>query len=87
MAPKEDEAKKRGFHGGFAANHELAKEAGQKGGAVVRDKYGAQFYRDIGKKGGDSVKEKRGAEYYAEIGRRGGEMRAERLKKAAKEKK
>ncbi len=82
----------RGSHehdreGGFAANPELAKEAGRKGGEAVKRKYGPQFYREIGKKGGETVKQERGSEFYAEIGRRGGEMRSTRMKeKMAKEK-
>lgn len=75
----------RGSHehdqsGGFAANPELAKQAGRKGGEAVKKKYGPQFYREIGKKGGETVKEERGSEFYAEIGRRGGEMRSTRMK-------
>lgn len=75
----------RGSHdhdreGGFAANPQLAKEAGRKGGEAVKRKYGPQFYREIGKKGGETVKQERGSEFYAEIGRRGGEMRSTRMK-------
>jgi uncharacterized protein len=75
----------RGSHehdreGGFAANPELAKEAGRKGGEAVKKKYGPSFYRQIGKKGGETVKQERGSEFYAEIGRRGGEMRSTRMK-------
>ena len=83
----------RGSHehdreGGFAANPQLAKEAGRKGGEAVKRKYGPQFYREIGKKGGETVKQERGSEFYAEIGRRGGEMRSTRMKeKMAREKK
>ena len=82
----------RGSHehdreGGFAANPQLAKEAGRKGGEAVKRKYGPQFYREIGKKGGETVKQERGSEFYAEIGRRGGEMRSSRIKeKLAREK-
>ncbi len=65
---------------GFAANPDLAKEAGRKGGEAVKRKYGAAFYKRIGKKGGDTVKQERGSEFYAEIGRRGGEMRSARMK-------
>ena len=68
------------LQGGFAANPQLAKEAGRKGGEAVKRKYGPQFYREIGKKGGDTVKQERGSEFYAEIGRRGGEMRSARMK-------
>jgi general stress protein YciG len=35
--------------GGFAANPELAREAGHKGGEAVKKKYGPSFYRQIGK--------------------------------------
>ena len=74
--------------GGFAANPELAREAGRKGGEAVKKKYGPSFYRLIGKKGGETVKQERGSAFYAEIGRRGGEMRSARMKqrKAAENK-
>ena len=68
------------LQGGFAANPQLAKEAGRKGGEAVKRKYGSSFYRQIGKKGGDIVKQERGSDFYAEIGRRGGEMRSTRMK-------
>lgn len=73
----------RGSHdhdkeGGFAANPELAREAGRKGGETVKSRYGPSFYQSIGKKGGETVKRERGPEFYAEIGRRGGEMRGKR---------
>jgi uncharacterized protein len=80
----------RGSHahdreGGFAANPELAREAGRKGGQTVKQKYGQSFYRQIGKKGGETVKKERGSDFYAEIGRRGGEMRSSRMKAAKAE--
>ncbi len=73
----------RGSHehdkeGGFAANPNLAREAGRKGGETVKNRYGPSFYQSIGKKGGETVKRERGTEFYAEIGRRGGEMRGQR---------
>jgi general stress protein YciG len=73
----------RGSHehdkeGGFAANPDLAREAGRKGGETVKSRYGATFYQSIGKKGGETVKRERGTEFYAEIGRKGGEMRGRR---------
>ncbi len=73
----------RGSHdhdkeGGFAANPDLAREAGRKGGETVKSLYGATFYQKIGKKGGETVKRERGTEFYAEIGRKGGEMRGQR---------
>lgn len=47
----------RGSHehdkeGGFAANPELAREAGRKGGEIVKQRYGPSFYQEIGRKGG-----------------------------------
>ena len=48
-------------------------EAGRKGGSVVRDKYGEDYYRRIGKKGGTALREKRGSEYYRTIARKGGQ--------------
>ena len=73
----------RGSHehdkeGGFAANPDLAREAGRKGGETVKSRYGPAFYQSIGKKGGETVKRERGAAFYAEIGRKGGEMRGQR---------
>ncbi len=77
----------RGSHdhdkeGGFAANPDLAREAGRKGGETVKSRYGATFYQSIGKKGGETVKRERGTEFYAEIGRKGGEMRGQRAANA-----
>ena len=72
--------------GGFAANPELAREAGRKGGQTVKRKYGQSFYRQIGKKGGETVKKERGSDFYAEIGRRGGEMRSSRMRAAQADK-
>ncbi len=77
----------RGSHdhdkeGGFAANPELAREAGRKGGEIVKQRYGAQFYQEIGRKGGETVKQSRGPNFYAEIGRKGGEMRGVRAAEA-----
>ncbi len=64
--------------GGFAANPNLAREAGRKGGETVKNRYGPTFYQSIGKKGGETVKRERGTAFYAEIGRKGGEMRGQR---------
>lgn len=33
---------------------EEAREAGQKGGQAVKDKYGPEFFQEIGKKGGQA---------------------------------
>ncbi len=77
----------RGSHdhdkeGGFAANPALAREAGKKGGEIVKERYGPAFYQEIGRKGGETVKKSRGTEFYAEIGRKGGEMRGVRAAEA-----
>lgn len=77
----------RGSHdhdkeGGFAANPDLAREAGRKGGETVKNRYGPTFYQNIGKKGGETVKRERGTAFYAEIGRKGGEMRGQRAAEA-----
>jgi len=77
----------RGSHphdreGGFAANPELAREAGRKGGEIVKSRYGPEFYQAIGRKGGETVKRSRGTGFYAEIGRKGGEMRGIRAAEA-----
>jgi len=75
----------RGSHehdkeGGFASNPQLAREAGRKGGEIVKTRYGTSFYKQIGRKGGERVKRERGLNFYAEIGRRGGQTRSARLK-------
>jgi uncharacterized protein len=56
-----------------ANDREGLSEAGRRGGEVVKERYGAEFYREIGEKGGGAVKERYGAEFYSEIGKRGGE--------------
>lgn len=63
------------INAGFAANPGLAKEAGIKGGEIVKKKYGIQHYREIGKLGGTKLKQERGSDYFREIGRRGKETR------------
>ena len=73
-----DPSQTRDKEGGFAANPELAREAGRKGGEIVKERYGPAFYQEIGRKGGEVVKRSRGAEFYAEIGRKGGERRGSR---------
>jgi len=53
-------------------------EAGRKGGQVVKQKYGPEFYGQIGKKGGSTTKTKYGPDHYSQIGRRGGQTTSER---------
>ena len=48
-------------------------EAGRKGGEVVRNERGREFYETIGRKGGATVKAERGRAFYEEIGRKGGQ--------------
>ncbi|MHB9035017.1 MAG: KGG domain-containing protein [Armatimonadota bacterium] len=66
---------KHDINAGFAANPELAKEAGSKGGETVKKKYGIQHYREIGKLGGAKVKQERGSGFFREIGRLGKKTR------------
>jgi len=56
-----------------ANDREGLSEAGRRGGEVVKERYGPEFYREIGEKGGGAVKERYGPEFYSEIGKRGGE--------------
>lgn len=62
--------------GGFAADPNRAKEAGAKGGAKVKERYGSEFYQRIGAKGGQTVREKHGRDHFVEIGRIGGSRKA-----------
>ena len=57
-----------------AQDREGLSQAGRRGGEVVKERYGTEFYREIGEKGGGAVKERYGSEFYSEIGRRGGEI-------------
>jgi hypothetical protein len=67
----------RGSHehdkrGGFAADPERARRADARGGATVRERYGAEHYARIGGKGGQTVSARLGREHLVEIGKRGG---------------
>jgi hypothetical protein len=53
------------------------REAGQKGGETVKQKYGAEFYEKIGRKGGLATKEAHGHEFYEQIGKKGGKKGGE----------
>ena len=66
----------------FELDHELAREAGRKGGNAVLYIYGRSYFREIGINGGNTLYHKRGKDYFAEIGRRGGLARAKKIRKA-----
>jgi len=74
----------RGSHdhdktGGFAANPDLAREVGRKGGETVKQRYGPDYYKEIGRKGGEALRDRRNPEYFATLGRKGGRVRAEKI--------
>ena len=50
------------------------REAGKKGGDIVKSKYGPQFYAQIGRKGGESTKRRHGSSFYETIGSKGGQQ-------------
>src|SRR5262249_45132882 len=54
------------------------REAGKKGGTIVSQRYGKEFYEEIGKKGGSTTKNKYGADFYGQIGKKGGQTTSER---------
>jgi general stress protein YciG len=73
----------RGSHehdkrGGFAANPVRAREAGSRGGATVKERYGSEFYQRIGAKGGQTVRERHGRDHFVEIGKIGGSRKGKR---------
>jgi general stress protein YciG len=49
------------------------REAGKRGGELVKAKYGTEFYEAIGRKGGEATKEKYGPSFYEVIGQKGGQ--------------
>lgn len=53
------------------------REAGQKGGETVKQKYGPEFYEQIGRKGGLATKEAHGHQFYEQIGKKGGKKGGE----------
>jgi general stress protein YciG len=53
------------------------REAGQKGGETVKQKYGPEFYEAIGRKGGLATKLAHGHEFYEQIGKKGGKKGGE----------
>lgn len=54
------------------------KEAGKKGGNIVKEKYGIEYYVKMGQKGGAKVASERGREFYSKIGTMGGNKVKER---------
>lgn len=48
------------------------REAGKKGGARVKEKYGTEYFQMIGRKGGQRTKDKYGTGFYSDIGMKGG---------------
>lgn len=59
-------------------------EAGRRGGAATRDRYGIEFLREIAKKGGETTK-KRWGHLFSELGRRGGRPKRPTLGESAGE--
>jgi uncharacterized protein len=53
------------------------REAGHKGGEVVKQKYGSEFYKTIGRKGGEATRKAHGHAFYEAIGKMGGKKGGE----------
>jgi general stress protein YciG len=53
------------------------REAGQKGGETVKNKYGPEFYKMIGRKGGQATRDTHGHAFYEAIGKKGGKKGGE----------
>jgi uncharacterized protein len=53
------------------------REAGQKGGETVKQKYGPEFYKMIGRKGGQATRKAHGQAFYEAIGKKGGKKGGE----------
>lgn len=69
----------------FSERPGFAKEMGERGGQIVKERYGTEYYREIGKKGGASMKARQDPNYYSKIGKVGGKRRAENAKARAEE--
>jgi general stress protein YciG len=74
-AAQEGQQAPRERRGGFAANPARAREAGSRGGSTVRERYGADYFKQIGARGGQKVRERLGRDYFVELGRKGGSSR------------
>lgn len=61
-------------------NKDLASEAGKKGAATLKERFGRDHFVNMGKAGGASNREKHGADHFRELGRRGGQARWAREK-------
>lgn len=61
-------------------NKDLASEAGKKGAATLKERFGRDHFVNMGKVGGASNREKHGADHFRELGRRGGQARWAREK-------
>ncbi len=64
------------------------RDAGRRGGAETKRRYGPGFYRANGKKGGEATKERYGPQFYQKIGHKGGQALkklVEQAKRAARE--
>lgn len=55
------------------------RQAGRKGGRLVREKYGPSHYSAMGKQGGAAVRDQFGTAYYMQIGKKGGQALREQL--------
>ena len=58
------------------------REAGRRGGASTKKKYGPKFYQSIGRKGGETTKQRHGPEHYVKIGKMGGQTMKKLIAKA-----
>ncbi len=70
---------------GFASSHQLAVEAGTKGGNALKTKFGINHFRQIGKKGGNRVSSLYGRQHFCDIGRQGGLQRGVSLRQKLEE--
>jgi general stress protein YciG len=64
-----------------------AAEAGRKGAATLKERFGREHFVSMGKNGGASNRERHDPDHFRELGRRGGQLRWERYRarKAAEE--
>jgi uncharacterized protein len=48
-------------------------EAGRKGGEIIKQKYGTEYYSLLGQKGGATTRDRHGPKFYAKISKQGKE--------------